>query len=400
MSNNKYPPIAIGDECPMMNEELNQERNLHIVAFDVPFPPNYGGVIDVFYKLKALKNAGVKIHLHCFKYGRDEAAILNEFCEEVTYYPRKTGFLSALMKRPYIVQSRRSPELLANLCKDNYPILFEGLHSCFYINHQFLKGRRKIYRESNIEHHYYFHLFKGEKNIFKKSYFISASFKLLLYQKILKHATMMLVVSKTDTEYLQKHFKTSRVIYLPSFHPNDAFSVLPGRGDYALYHGKLSVTENFQAAEFLIKKVFAGSNNQLIVAGLEPPVNLQNLIKLHPNVKLIANPDDETMFGFIQNAQANVLVTFQETGLKLKLLNTLFKGRFCLVNPAMVVGTGLESLCEIADGADGLKNKLDEIMKRDFDVSEVNRRHEILSVNYSNTTNARRLINLIFGETD
>jgi hypothetical protein len=374
------------------------DKHLHIVSFDVPFPPNYGGVIDVFYKLKALKNAGIKIHLHCFKYGREDALILNEFCEEVYYYPRKTGVLSAIMKKPYIVQSRRSVELLDNLCKDRYPILFEGLHSCYYINHKRLSGRRKIYRESNIEHHYYFHLSKGEKNLFKKFYFISASLKLLFYQKILKHATMMLVVSKTDTEYLQKRFKTNRVIYMPSFHPNDEFSVLAGRCDYALYHGKLSVTENYQAAEYLITKVFAGSNHQLIVAGLEPPDHLQNLIKLHSNIKLIANPDDKTMFGLIQNAQVNILVTFQSTGLKLKLLNTLFKGRFCLVNPAMVAGTGLESLCEIADGASALQEKLVEIFAKDFDLSEVNRRREILSGNYSNASNAEKLIGLVFGQ--
>jgi hypothetical protein len=303
-----------------------------------------------------------------------------------------------MMKKPYIVQSRRSVELLNNLCNDRYPILFEGLHSCYYINHKRLSGRRKIYRESNIEHHYYFHLFKGEKNPFKKLFFILASVKLLLYQKILKHATMMLVVSKTDTEYLQKRFKTSRVIYLPSFHPNDEFSVLPGRGDYALYHGKLSVTENYQAAEYLITKVFAGNPHQLIIAGLEPPDHLQNLIKTQPNIRLIANPDDETMFGLIQNAQVNILVTFQATGLKLKLLNTLFKGRFCLVNPAMVAGTGLESLCEIADGATALQKKLVEIFAKNFDLMEVNRRREILSGNYSNSSNAEKLIGLVFGE--
>lgn len=376
------------------------KNHLHIVSFDVPYPANYGGVIDVFYKLKALKNAGVMIHLHCFKYGREEAAALNELCAEVKYYPRKTGFLSAVGWRPYIVESRRSGELLANLSKDNYPILFEGLHSCYYMDHPVLKGRKLIYRESNIEHHYYFHLFRGELNLFKKLFYLTESAKLLFYQKILKHATMMLVVSQTDADYLRKRFKAGRVIYMPSFHANDAFTVVPGRGDYALYHGKLSVAENLQAAEYLITKVFVGSAHRLVIAGLEPPEHLVNLVKSYRNISLIANPDDETMFGLIGKAQANVLVTFQATGLKLKLLNTLFRGRFCLVNRSMVVGTGLESLCEIADGADELRNKLDDIMKRDFNLSEVKRRREILSGNYSNEANARRLIHLIYGEEE
>ena len=47
-----------------------ENKRLHIVAFDVPFPANYGGAIDVFYKLKALHQLGIRITLHCFEYGR------------------------------------------------------------------------------------------------------------------------------------------------------------------------------------------------------------------------------------------------------------------------------------------------------------------------------------------
>ncbi|MBE0636927.1 MAG: glycosyltransferase family 1 protein [Bacteroidales bacterium] len=373
------------------------EKHLHIVSFDVPFPPNYGGVIDVYFKLVALKKAGVKIHLHCFSYGREPAHDLDQWCEEVHYYPRKTGFINSLGLRPYIVQSRQSEALIQRLAKDNYPILFEGLHSCFYIDDARLKGRKKIYRESNIEHHYYFHLFRAERNFFRKFYFISASLKLRLYQNILKHATMMLVVSKSDTEYLQKQFKSQRVIYLPSFHPNDEFSVIQGKGDYALYHGKLSVTENHQAARYLIEKVFSVLDHRLVIAGLEPPEHLIKLIRSHPNVELVANPDDEAMFDLIRNAQANVLVTFQPTGLKLKLLNTLYQGRFCLVNPEMVVGTGLDSLCEIAGDTEELKEKVHLVFDRAFDFDEVERRRKILDANYANSAKAEKLIELVFG---
>ena len=144
------------------------ELHLHIVSFDIPYPPNYGGVIDVFYKIKALHAAGVKVHLHCFEYHREPAKELDELCEVVHYYPRKTGVVAALSWKPYIVFGRRSDELLKTLCRDDFPILFEGLHSCYYLSHPSLKNRIKIYRESNIEHHYYFHLSKVEKNFFKK----------------------------------------------------------------------------------------------------------------------------------------------------------------------------------------------------------------------------------------
>jgi len=373
------------------------DKHLHIVSLDIPYPPNYGGVIDVYYKLVALSRAGIKIHLHCYEYGRNHAPELNQWCEEVHYYPRRTGVWSSLGKRPYIVQSRRSEQLIARLTKDNYPILFEGLHSCYFIDDERLNGRKKIYRESNIEHHYYYHLFKAERNLFRKFYFISASLKLLLYQKILKHSTLMLVVSQSDTVYLQHRFKSQRVVYLPSFHPNEEFSVMPGRGDYALYHGNLSVTENFKAARYLITKVFAESRHKLIIAGLDPPESLVRLIEEHPNIHLVSNPDDETLFGLIRNAHANVLVTFQPTGLKLKLLNTLYQGRYSVVNPEMVAGTGLESLCRIASDAKGLKEAIEDVFDHDFDIHEVENRRGLLTGIYSNKVKADQLIQLIFG---
>ena len=177
-----------------------QDKHLHIISFDVPYPPNYGGVIDVFYKIKTLHSKGIKIHLHCIEYpGRDRADELKQYCEEVHYYPRKTGFVSALSFKPYIVSSRRSDDMLRNLLKDDYPILFEGLHSCYYLGDNRLKNRLKIYRESNIEHLYYFNLFKVCKNLFNKIYYLGASWKLYLYQRVLKHASMMLCVSEKDT---------------------------------------------------------------------------------------------------------------------------------------------------------------------------------------------------------
>ena len=39
-----------------LQNKLFKDKEVHIVSFDVPYPPNYGGVIDVFYKIKTLFN--------------------------------------------------------------------------------------------------------------------------------------------------------------------------------------------------------------------------------------------------------------------------------------------------------------------------------------------------------
>ncbi len=372
------------------------ENHLHIISFNIPYPPNYGGIIDVYYKIKALHSAGIKIHLHCFEYGREIPEALNKLCAEIYYYNRKTGLLSALSLTPYIVKSRNSEALITNLTKDKHPILFEGLHSCYYLNDKRLTDRLKIYRESNIEHHYYYHLFRSEKNLFKRIYFLIASLKLRIFQSILKHASLMLVVSKTDAEYLKQKFPKNKIVYLPSFHSNKEITLIKGKGDYVLYHGNLSVPENEQAAIYLTENIFNDIEIPFIIAGLNPTEKLTKLISNHQHITLVANPDDTAMNTLISEAQINILLTFQATGLKLKLLNTLYRGRYCLVNSKMLAGTNLESLCRIADIDDQLKIAVKELFNTEFNNAEVQKRKEILSENYSNHSNLQKLINLIY----
>ncbi len=372
------------------------DKHLHIVAFSIPYPANYGGVIDVFYKLKALYKAGIKIHLHCYQYDRPEAPELNTYCETINYYPRQTGLAAQFSLKPYIVESRKSGTLLQNLLSDDYPILFEGLHSCYYLNHRKLQGRKLIYRESNIEHDYYFNLFKSERNIGRKMFFLLESLKLTFFQKQLKYATKMLVVSQTDCDYLAKKFPEKEVVYLPSFHGNHEVGSLPGKGSYVLYHGNLSVGENAQAAIFLASEVFDNLSVTLKIAGLNPAESLKNLVAMYKNVELIPNPPQAEMEALIKNAQINILVTFQSTGLKLKLLNTLYNGRWMLVNPEMLAGTGLESLCEIAADATEMKKKIHSLFNTEFDQNQLVARKELLKKRFSDEENAGKLIHEIF----
>ena len=135
------------------------------MSFDIPSPPSYGGVIDVYYKVKALAELGVKVHLHCFEYGRERAKDLKELCTEVHYYSRRQGKYQLLSNLPFVVTSRRSEALLTRLLKDDHPILFEGLHTCYYLGDPRLLGRTRLVRAHNVEHDYYAALAKAEEGL-------------------------------------------------------------------------------------------------------------------------------------------------------------------------------------------------------------------------------------------
>jgi glycosyltransferase involved in cell wall biosynthesis len=373
-----------------------KEKYLHIVSFNVPYPPNYGGVIDVFYKIKKLHEAGIKIILHCFIYDRTEAKELENYCYKVYYYKRNTGILSALSVNPFIVQSRKSNELLANLTKDNYPIVFEGIHTCYYLSHPLLKNRKKIYRESNIEHIYYYHLFKAENNVFKKIYFIIEAIKLYFFQHKLKYADEILVVSKEDAYYLADKFPGKEIKYIPSFHAYDSLNYSDVDGGYVLYHGNFSVAENTLAASYLIDEVFSQlPNYKFVLAGLNPPEKLKKKVKNFANIQLISNPDDSQMQRLISEASINILITFQATGLKLKLLNVLFSGKHCIVNKNMLVGTDLHKVCIIADNKEEMIKAIQKYINIPFTKNDMKEREKILS-DYKNDVKLKALIKAVF----
>ena len=209
-------------------------KYLNIVAFNIPWPANYGGIIDVYYKLKALHACGVKIILHCFEYERPHAPTLEAICEQVYYYKRHTGLLTNLTYLPYNVYSRKHPELLKNLLTNDYPILFEGLHCCYYMSNPKLKNRIKIYREANIEHDYYHHLAKAEKQFIKKCFYQIEAWRFRWYQKIISHADLVIAVSTTDTDYLRRVFPHKRIEFIPCFHTNNEITIQTGLSDFIL----------------------------------------------------------------------------------------------------------------------------------------------------------------------
>lgn len=372
------------------------KKKMHIVSFDVPYPPDYGGVIDVYYKIKALSEAGIEIILHCFHYGRKESERLSELCSEIYYYKRKTGVFSQFSLTPYIVASRRSKHLIHRLLKDDYPVLSEGIHSTGFWNDSRFKGRKLFCRMANVEHDYYRHLYRGERNPIKKLFFYIESKRLKRHESILKKANGIIAISPADEKYFKDKFGKENVNGIYAFHSADRVETLEGKGKYILYHGRLDVPENYLAAMRIIKFYKDDFQFPLFIAGLHPPPFLVEEINKHPKIELISSPDDKRMKQLIRDAHAHLLITDQPTGLKLKLLAALYFGRFVITNEKMVCGTGLETLCIVGENETELLEILDAIHKKTMTNDEITKRRSVLRRFFSNDVNVKKLINIIF----
>ncbi len=365
-------------------------KKIHVVSFNIPYPPNYGGIIDVYYKLKHLHNAGYSIILHCYEYNREPADELMDICSEVYYYTRHLKPIYFLSFQPFIVKTRKNKQLTENLAKDDYPILLEGLHCTSFLNERILKGRRIFVRAHNIEHKYYQNLFLSEKSVSKLLFYLFESIKLKFHENILNKATKILALSPSDYKHFKSNYNNKASLIFP-FHANDKVEIKTGKGEYILFHGNLAVEENSRAILHLLKHVIVYQPYKMIVAGNTPTEEVEREISKLRNVSLEKNTTDERMNELIQNAHINLLYTFQATGMKLKLLNALFMGRFCLVNDLMVKNTGLEKCCEIANSSEEIIFEINTLMSKVFSDDMIQFRKKYLH-HYSNQKSVEKLI--------
>ena len=193
------------------------EKHLHIITHDVPYPADYGGVIDIFYKIKSLHQLGVKIYLHCFVYDRLAADELNKYCEEVIYYKRKNDIFHFSFIIPFIVNSRKSSDLIYNLKLDNHPILIEGIHCSYYAAEGQLYNRIVLLRLFNTEFVYYKQLALHEKNWFKKFYYQHESKLLKKYENNLSKQLQIAALSEQDVHLYKQFFNAENIFFLSVF---------------------------------------------------------------------------------------------------------------------------------------------------------------------------------------
>lgn len=111
---------------------------------------------------------------------------------------------------------------------------------------------------------------------------------------------------------------------------------------------------------------------------------------------LVANPGEAQMQDIIAKAHIHVLPSFNNTGIKIKLLNALFNGRYCVVNNQMTEGTQLGMLCHIVNDADEFKERLSMLYHQKFTAEEKKFRQQSLYSAFSNETNAKQMVKWIW----
>lgn len=122
---------------------------------------------------------------------------------------------------------------------------------------------------------------------------------------------------------------------------------------------------------------------------------MNSVIENYSNCNFIHLDNQDKLLKLLKESHINVLPTFQKTGIKLKLINALYKGKFIIANNEMVEDTGLEKLCEIANNKSEFLEKTQKLFDTEFTEKDRIERSEKM-IDFNTKKSAEKLVKIIF----
>lgn len=371
-------------------------KPLHIISFDNPYPPKYGGTIEVYYKIKALSELGYTIHLHCFILKETQVSEeLKAITAEVYFYKYSYNLFNLLSKLPFSVVSRNSTALLTNIKKVKAPILFESLKTTLLVKKGQLKEYTKILRLHNVEQDYFKGIASSEKDPIKKLLYRLEGIKFKKYESIISEFDDVLTLSHFEHEHVSELFGNSH--YIPVFHGNNKVKQLSETGGYALYHGDLKTPDNRLAAAAIIAIFKEIKDYSLIIASSSNEAYIKRLAGDASNIKFIKLQGFSHLKELLNQAHINIVWSLQRSGTKLKLINALFHSRHCIINCNIIDDAAVAGLCERAETEEQLVEAVNRLKLSPFNGAK--QRADVLEY-YLNDLHNATLIDKLISEND
>jgi hypothetical protein len=372
---------------------MYQGKDLHFVSMDVPYPPNYGGIIDVFYKLKAFSHFDVEIHLHLFGFKECDVDIFKKYAKNVYFYPIHQKPHYIFQKYPLSVRSRDSKLFYERIKSLKAPIFFESLKTTFILNKYNLDDYPKYLRLHNVEQNYFSGLARSEKNIIKKALYNIESKKYIAYEKIIHQFDEVFTISKFEQNYTKEKFNKGK--FIPVFHGNKEFQLLSEKGKFALYHGDLRTSDNRKVVSFLID-VFKEIDYPFVIASGTKEEWVKSKVQNFDHIKFVKLKDFDHLKELFEDAHLNVSWSFQESGTKLKIINALFNSRFSIINKNVIDDDVISSLCTKVSNKSELIEAINKLKNQPFTVS--NEYINTLEHYLNNKLNAEVILKQIFSK--
>ncbi|MBN3050468.1 glycosyltransferase [Pectobacterium brasiliense] len=317
-----------------------------MVAPDFPYPPNHGGRMDIWNRLKFLSLSGLYIDLIVTAEKNDnlqfEAEVL-KYVKNIFYVPRVVDCFFALKGIPYQVASRK--KLSKITFNSSYDWVMLESEAVSYVLSS-VKANKIALRVHNNESVYFKSLYSSERNFLKKIYyFIESKIYSTHTKKIKKISNVILNISQDENcfDINDKSLMTESFFIPPHVDVSTFLKPMKRNGANVLFIGNLFTANNLCGLRWYIEEVHPLlvrniSGYKLIVAGNTRGLELPDFLKKHDeSIILYESPKDLSDI----YAQGTVFINpmLSGAGVKLKTIDAIAAGL-----PVVSTAVGAEGL--------------------------------------------------------
>lgn len=383
---------------------------LHLVCFDLPVPPLYGGTEELDTKIRALLDLGIALHVHAFVWPKDlHAGNMPDWQQRVASlrcYPRR-WMVGPYETRPWALVSRTSTALIRNLASEPGSILVEGWQCADLLRAPALKNRVIWIRSHNIESNYYRMQSESARNWVYKAYYRLESWRWTLYERSLpqrlrhRHHAGILSICPSETSRwssmrLPAHYVPAFVKLNPNVQPSkEASPARPMQAPYVLYHGRLDIAENIRAVRFLLSKANRSLQIQLVIAGSRIPDSLRKTISFQEDCHLVDSPSPMEMQRWIQHAAVQCIPCYGMAGLRLKIIHAMMGDGHVLVSREGVQGMPWAAWVTVVQSEQDWEDQVQKALEKPLQADEVAARHAWVLQHFDQRANALKMLDLM-----
>ena len=357
------------------------DKRLKILAvspFDI-YPPDYGGAIGIYYRLKYLKERGHSVF--CVLPEPDDPSI-REFLKKdfdgfffVSKKRKLNSLLSFIKGESSYYSAKFTPvedgvQLLNDFIYSASPDIFlmEGTH-CIGIYYSALKSAIEklhaaaVHYSHNIEYKFSYNNYKDMRcdSIWKIINYINFLRLRKAEPEYFKEFRLIFSISEDEAEIIKNLSPDSDVEWIPPVFPNVQdgnsrngnsdydFSELKSAYDHIIvFIGHLGSAHNVRAVKWFSEKVFTlintydGKRICFVMVGKNPAKVVLDIAGKNKNIYLY--PNVLSVAPFMQLADLVVIPIFNDAGIKIKLIEALKYGKKVVARPEALNGSGLKGV--------------------------------------------------------
>ncbi|MED5593611.1 glycosyltransferase [Janthinobacterium sp. P210006] len=343
---------------------MKKNKSVLLICFDIPFPDNYGGVIDVWKRIVHLKKMGFTVHVISFYLSEKRLQAFNESEEGKLvdrHFPIKSKLMPSWKWITYPLSmairffSEKDARNLGSQLYSHYDYVIvehtKLLLSFFTMLQKFkISFGKKYLRMHNCEAEYYLSMAQAEKGIIRKLFYRIESLKYRHYEKKMlanQFVDEILFISDRDKEIIGPVDLPTSVLPILTDHAY-SLSTYENKINTLLFVGNLDLSDNIEAVKrlyaYLADWLALNSDVKLVIAGkkVESDMNPFSDFSLE-NVELFFNISNDFKENLMNQAKVFCSFSMNPAGVKLKTLEGASFGLPILANNNAVNGSGLEN---------------------------------------------------------